>query len=146
MSFEEFEYICLLSNDQHAEITMQTYILRSIIRNLDLVNLFQCKDYLKTHRSLEETRDMLEVVIHPLQDEELSDRRTGCQELKIENKTMVWEWQILNTILFSFPIEHLISSWKKKYYNMEVYKTINIAMVRMTILLKPFHALSIQSR
>ncbi|HGK0683016.1 TPA: helix-turn-helix domain-containing protein, partial [Streptococcus pneumoniae] len=118
MSFEEFEYICQLYQPSQRTDIIQTYLnMRSIIGTSDLVNLFQkCQDYLKTHHDLpiEEIRDMLEVVIYLRQHGagELSKHAEQVVKKlwkKIEKQDTWYEsdLKILNTILFSFPIEYL---------------------------------------
>ena len=147
MSFEEFDYIChLYQTSQRTEI-MQTYLnMRSIIGTSDLVNLIQkCQDYLKTHHDLpiEEIRDMLEVVIYIRQHgtEQLSDQvKQTVKKLweKIEKQDTWYEndLKILNTILFSFPIDHLHLITGKILQRLEVYKNYqHLHELRMTILL-----------
>ena len=147
MSFEEFEYICQLYQPSQRTEIMQTYLnMRSIIRSSDLVNLFQkCQDYLKTHHDLpiEEIRDMLEVVIYIRQHGtgELSDHAEQVVKKlwrKIEKQDTWYEsdLKILNTILFSFPIEHLHLITGKILQRLEVYKNYqHLYDLRMTILL-----------
>lgn len=147
MSFEEFEYICqLYQPSQHTEI-MQTYLnMNSIIGGSDLVDFFEtCQNYLKTHHDLpiEEIRDMLEVVIHIRQHgtEKLSDQvKQTVKKLweKIEKQDTWYEsdLKILNTILFSFPIEHLHLITEKILQRLEVYKNYqHLYDLRMAILL-----------
>ena len=147
MSFEEFEYICQLYQPSQRTEIMQTYLnMRSIIRSSDLVNLFQeCQDYLKTHHDLpiEEIRDMLEVVIYIRQHGtgELSDHAEQVVKKlwrKIEKQDTWYEsdLKILNTILFSFPIEYLHLITGKILQRLEVYKNYqHLYELRMTILL-----------
>ena len=147
MSFEEFEYICQLYQPSQRTEIMQTYLnIRSIIGISDLVNLFQkCQDYLKTHHDLpiEGIRDMLEVVIHIRQHgtEQLSDQvQQTIKKLweKIEKQDTWYEndLKILNTILFSFPIEHLHLITEKILQRLEVYKNYqHLYDLRMAILL-----------
>ncbi len=147
MSFEEFEYICQLYQPSQRTEIMQTYLnMRSIIGTSDLVNLFQkCQDYLKTHHDLpiEGIRDMLEVVIHIRQHgtEQLSDQvKQTIKKLweKIEKQDTWYEsdLKILNTILFSLPIEHLHLITGKILQRLEVYKNYqHLYDLRMTILL-----------
>ena len=147
MSFEEFEYICQLYQPSQRTEIMQTYLnMRSIIGISDLVNLFQkCQDYLKTHHDLpiEGIRDMLEVVIHIRQHgtEQLSDQvQQTIKKLweKIEKQDTWYEsdLKILNTILFSLPIEHLHLITGKILQRLEVYKNYqHLYDLRMTILL-----------
>ena len=147
MSFEEFEYICQLYQPSQRTEIMQTYLnMRSIIRSSDLVNLFQkCQDYLKTHHDLpiEEIRDMLEVVIYIRQHGtgELSDHAEQVVKKlwrKIEKQDTWYEsdLKILNTILFSLPIEHLHLITGKILQRLEVYKNYqHLYDLRMTILL-----------
>ena len=147
MSFEEFEYICQLYQPSQRTEIMQTYLnIRSIIGISDLVNLFQkCQDYLKTHHDLpiEGIRDMLEVVIHIRQHgtEQLSDQvQQTIKKLweKIEKQDTWYEsdLKILNTILFSLPIEHLHLITGKILQRLEVYKNYqHLYDLRMTILL-----------
>ena len=147
MSFEEFEYICQLYQPSQRTEIMQTYLnMRSIIGTSNLVNLFQkCQDYLKTHHDLpiEEIRDMLEIVIHIRQHgtEQLSDQvKQTIKKLweKIEKQDTWYEsdLKILNTILFSFPIEHLHLITEKILQRLEVYKNYqHLYDLRMAILL-----------
>ena len=147
MSFEEFEYICQLYQPSQRTEIMQTYLnMRSIIGTSDLVNLFQkCQDYLKTHHDLpiEEIRDMLEVVIYIRQHGagELSDHAEQVVKKlwrKIEKQDTWYEsdLKILNTILFSFPIEHLHLITEKILQRLEVYKNYqHLYDLRMAILL-----------
>ena len=147
MSFEEFDYICHLYQPSQRTEIMQTYLnMRSIIGTSDLVNLFQkCQDYVKTHHDLpiEEIRDMLEVVIHIRQHgtEQLSDQvKQTIKKLweKIEKQDTWYEndLKILNTILFSFPIEHLHLITGKILQRLEVYKNYqHLYDLRMAILL-----------
>ena len=146
MSFEEFEYICQLYQPSQRTEIMQTYLnMRSIIGTSNLVNLFQkCQDYLKTHHDLpiEEIRDMLEIVIHIRQHgtEQLSDQvKQTIKKLweKIEKQDTWYEsdLKILNTILFSFPIEHLHLITEKILQRLEIYKNYqHLYDLRMTIL------------
>ena len=147
MSFEEFDYICHLYQPSQRTEIMQTYLnMRSIIGTSDLVNLFQkCQDYVKTHHDLpiEEIRDMLEVVIHIRQHgtEQLSDQvKQTIKKLweKIEKQDTWYEndLKILNTILFSFPIEHLHLITGKILQRLEVYKNYqHLYKLRVAILL-----------
>ena len=147
MSFEEFEYICQLYQPSQRTEIMQTYLnMRSIIGTGDLVNLFQkCQDYLKTHHDLpiEEIRDMLEIVIHIRQHGagELSDHAEQVAKKlwkKIEKQDTWYEsdLKILNTILFSFPIEYLHLITGKILQRLEIYKNYpHLYELRMTILL-----------
>ena len=147
MSFEEFEYICQLYQPSQRTEIMQTYLnMRSIIGNSSLVDFFEtCQNYLKTHHDLpiEEIRDMLEVVIHIRQHgtEQLSDQvKQTIKKLweKIEKQDTWYEsdLKILNTILFSFPIEHLHLITGKILQRLEVYKNYqHLYDLRMTILL-----------
>ena len=147
MSFEEFEYICQLYQPSQRTEIMQTYLnMRSIIGTSNLVNLFQkCQDYLKTHHDLpiEEIRDMLEIVIHIRQHgtEQLSDQvKQTIKKLweKIEKQDTWYEsdLKILNTILFSFPIEHLHLITEKILQRLEVYKNYqHLYELRVAILL-----------
>ena len=147
MSFEEFDYICHLYQPSQRTKIMQTYLnMNSIIGGSDLVDFFEtCQNYLKTHHDLpiEEIRDMLEVVIHI--------RQHGTEQLSNQVKqtvTKLWEkiekqdtWyendlKILNTILFSFPIEHLHLITEKILQRLEVYKNYqHLHDLRVTILL-----------
>ena len=147
MSFEEFDYICHLYQPSQRTEIMQTYLnMTSIIGSSSLVHFFEtCQDYLKTHYDLpiEEIRDMLEIVIHI--------RRHGTEQLSDQVKQTVkklWEkiekqgtWyendlKILNTILFSFPIEHLHLITGKILQRLEVYKNYqHLYDLRMAILL-----------
>ena len=147
MSFEEFDYIChLYQPNQRTEI-MQTYLnMSSIIGSSGLVDFFEtCQNYLNTHYDLpiEEIRDMLEVVIHIRQHgtEQLSDQvKQTVKKLweKIEKQDTWYEsdLKILNTILFSLPIEHLHLITGKILQRLEVYKNYqHLYDLRMTILL-----------
>lgn len=147
MSFEEFDYICHLYQPSQRTEIMQTYLnMNSIIGGSDLVDFFEtCQDYLKTHHDLpiEEIRDMLKVVIHIRQHgtEQLSDQvKQTIQKLwgKIEKQDTWYEsdLKILNTILFSFPIEHLHLITGKILQRLEVYKNYqHLYDLRMAILL-----------
>ena len=147
MSFEEFDYICHLYQPSQRTEIMQTYLnMTSIIGSNSLVHFFEtCQDYLKTHHDLpiEEIRDMLEIVIHIRQHgtEQLSDQvKQTIQKLweKIEKQDTWYEsdLKILNTILFSFPIEHLHLITGKILQRLEVYKNYqHLYDLRMTILL-----------
>ena len=147
MSFEEFDYIChLYQPNQRTEI-MQTYLnMNSIIGGSGLVHFFEtCQNYLKTHHDLpiEEIRDMLEIVIHIRQHgtEQLSEQvKQTIKKLweKIEKQDTWYEndLKILNTILFSFPIEHLHLITEKILQRLEVYKNYqHLHDLRVTILL-----------
>ena len=147
MSFEEFDYICHLYQPSQRTEIMQTYLnMSSIIGSSGLVDFFEtCQNYLKTHHDLpiEEIRDMLEVVIHIRQHgtEQLSDQvKQTIQKLweKIEKQDTWYEsdLKILNTILFSFPIEHLHLITGKILQRLEVYKNYqHLYDLRMAILL-----------
>lgn len=147
MSFEEFDYICHLYQPSQRTEIMQTYLnMNSIIGGSGLVHFFEtCQNYLKTHHDLpiEEIRDMLEIVIHIRQHgaEQLSDQvKQTIQKLweKIEKQDTWYEsdLKILNTILFSFPIEHLHLITGKILQRLEVYKNYqHLYDLRMTILL-----------
>ena len=147
MSFEEFDYICHLYQPSQRTEIIQTYLnMSSIIGNSSLVDFFEtCQNYLKTHHDLpiEEIRDMLEVVIHIRQHgtEQLSDQvKQTIQKLweKIEKQDTWYEsdLKILNTILFSFPIEHLHLITGKILQRLEVYKNYqHLYDLRMAILL-----------
>ena len=147
MSFEEFDYICHLYQPSQRTEIMQTYLnMSSIIGSSGLVDFFEtCQNYLKTHHDLpiEEIRDMLEVVIHIRQHgtEQLSDQvKQTIQKLweKIEKQDTWYEsdLKILNTILFSLPIEHLHLITGKILQRLEVYKNYqHLHELRMTILL-----------
>ena len=147
MSFEEFDYICHLYQPSQRTEIMQTYLnMNSIIGSNSLVHFFEtCQNYLKTHHDLpiEEIRDMLEVVIHIRQHgaEQLSDQvKQTIQKLweKIEKQDTWYEsdLKILNTILFSLPIEHLHLITGKILQRLEVYKNYqHLYDLRMTILL-----------
>lgn len=147
MSFEEFDYICHLYQPSQRTEIIQTYLnMSSIIGNSSLVDFFEtCQNYLKTHHDLpiEEIRDMLEVVIHLRQHgtEQLSDQvKQTVKKLweKIEKQDTWYEndLKILNTILFSFPIEHLHLITEKILQRLEVYKNYqHLYDLRMTILL-----------
>ena len=147
MSFEEFDYICHLYQPSQRTEIMQTYLnMSSILGTSELEMLFQtCQAYLKTHHDLpiEEIRDMLEVVIHIRQHgtEQLSGQvKQTVKKLweKIEKQDTWYEndLKILNTILFSFPIEHLHLITGKILQRLEVYKNYqHLYELRMTILL-----------
>ena len=147
MSFEEFDYICHLYQPSQRTKIMQTYLnMNSIIGGSDLVDFFEtCQNYLKTHHDLpiEEIRDMLEVVIHIRQHgtEKLSDQvKQTVKKLweKIEKQDTWYEsdLKILNTILFSFPIEHLHLITEKILQRLEVYKNYqHLYDLRIAILL-----------
>ena len=147
MSFEEFDYICHLYQPSQRTEIMQTYLnMNSIIGSSDLVNFFEtCQDYLKTHHDLpiEEIRDMLEIVIHIRQHgtEQLSNQvKQTVKKLweKIEKQDTWYEndLKILNTILFSFPIEHLHLITEKILQRLEVYKNFqHLHDLRVAILL-----------
>lgn len=147
MSFEEFDYICHLYQPSQRTEIIQTYLnMSSIIGNSSLVNFFEtCQNYLKTHHDLpiEEIRDMLEVVIHIRQHgtEQLSDQvKQTIKKLweKIEKQDTWYEsdLKILNTILFSFPIDHLHLITGKILQRLEVYKNYqHLYDLRMAILL-----------
>ena len=147
MSFEEFDYICHLYQPSQRTEIMQTYLnMSSIIGSSALVDFFEtCQNYLKTHHDLpiEEIRDMLEVVIHIRQHgtEQLSDQvKQTVKKLweKIEKQDTWYEsdLKILNTILFSLPIEHLHLITGKILQRLEVYKNYqHLYDLRMTILL-----------
>ena len=147
MSFEEFDYICHLYQPSQRTEIIQTYLnMSSIIGNSSLVDFFEtCQNYLKTHHDLpiEEIRDMLEVVIHIRQHgtEQLSDQvKQTIQKLweKIEKQDTWYEsdLKILNTILFSLPIEHLHLITGKILQRLEVYKNYqHLYDLRMAILL-----------
>ena len=147
MSFEEFEYICHLYKPSQRTEIMQTYLnTSSIFGTSSLVNLFEtCKDYLKIHHDLpiEEIRDMLEVVIY------IRQHGTGQLSIQVEQTVKkLWEkiekqdtWyesdlKILNTILFSFPIEHRHLITEQILQRLEEYKNYrHLYELRMTILL-----------
>ena len=147
MSFEEFEYICHLYQPSQRTEIMQTYLnTSSIFGTRSLVNLFEtCQDYLKIHHDLpiEEIRDMLEVVIY------IRQHGTGQLSIQVEQTVKkLWEkiekqdtWyesdlKILNTILFSFPIEHLHLITEQILQRLEEYKNYrHLYELRMAILL-----------
>ena len=147
MSFEEFDYICHLYQPSQRTEIMQTYLnMSSIIGSSGLVDFFEtCQNYLKTHHDLPigEIRDMLEVVIHIRQHgtEQLSDQvKQTIKKLweKIEKQDTWYEsdLKILNTILFSLPIEHLHLITGKILQRLEVYKNYqHLYDLRMAILL-----------
>ena len=147
MSFEEFDYICHLYQPSQRTEIMQTYLnMSSIIGSSGLVDFFEtCQNYLKTHHDLpiEEIRDMLEIVIHIRQHgtEQLSDQvKQTIKKLweKIEKQDTWYEndLKILNTILFSFPIEHLHLITGKILQRLEVYKNYqHLYELRVAILL-----------
>ena len=147
MSFEEFDYICHLYQPSQRTEIMQTYLnMSSTLGTSELEKLFQkCQDYLKTHHDLpiEEISDMLEVVIYIRQHGtgELSDHAEQVVKKlwrKIEKQDIWYEsdLKILNTILFSFPIEHLHLITEKILQRLEIYKNYqHLYGLRMTILL-----------
>ena len=147
MSFEEFDYICHLYQPSQRTEIMQTYLnMSSILGTSELEKLFQkCQAYLKSHHDLpiEEIRDMLEIVIHIRQHgtEQLSDQvKQTVKKLweKIEKQDTWYEndLKILNTILFSFPIDHLHLITGKILQRLEVYKNYqHLYDLRMAILL-----------
>ena len=147
MSFEEFDYICHLYQPSQRTEIMQTYLnMNSIIGSSTLVHFFEtCQNYLKTHHDLpiEEIRDMLEIVIHIRQHgtEQLSGQvKQTVKKLweKIERQDTWYEndLKILNTILFSFPIEHLHLITGKILQRLEVYKNFqHLHDLRVAILL-----------
>ena len=147
MSFEEFDYICHLYQPSQRTEIMQTYLnMSSILGTSELEKLFQkCQNYLKTRHDLpiEEIRDMLEVVIYIRQHGagELSDHAEQVVKKlwrKIEKQDTWYEsdLKILNTILFSFPIEHLHLITGKILQRLEVYKNYqHLYDLRMAILL-----------
>ena len=147
MSFEEFDYICHLYQPSQRTEIMQTYLnMSSIIGSSGLVDFFEtCQNYLKTHHDLpiEEIRDMLKIVIHIRRHgtEQLSDQvKQTIQKLweKIEKQDTWYEsdLKILNTILFSLPIEHLHLITGKILQRLEVYKNYqHLHDLRVTILL-----------
>ena len=147
MSLEEFDYICHLYQPSQRTEIMQTYLnMSSIIGSSGLVDFFEtCQNYLKTHHDLpiEEIRDMLEIVIHIRRHgtEQLSDQvKQTIQKLweKIEKQDTWYEsdLKILNTILFSLPIEHLHLITGKILQRLEVYKNYqHLHDLRVTILL-----------
>ena len=147
MSFEEFDYICHLYQPSQRTEIMQTYLnMSSILGTSELEKLFQkCQAYLKSHHDLpiEEIRDMLEIVIHIRQHgtEQLSDQvKQTVKKLweKIEKQDTWYEsdLKILNTILFSFPIEHLHLITEKILQRLEVYKNYqHLHDLRVAILL-----------
>ena len=147
MSFEEFDYICHLYQPSQRTEIMQTYLnMSSILGTSELEKLFQkCQNYLKTRHDLpiEEIKDMLEVVIY------LRQHGTGQLSIQVEQTVKkLWEkiekqdtWyendlKILNTILFSFPIEHLHLITEKILQRLEVYKNYqHLYELRVAILL-----------
>ena len=147
MSFEEFDYICHLYQPSQRTEIMQTYLnMNSIVGSSSLIHFLEtCQAYLKSHHDLpiEEIRDMLEVVIHIRQHgtEQLSDQvKQTIKKLweKIEKQDTWYEsdLKILNTILFSFPIEHLHLITGKILQRLEVYKNYqHLYDLRMAILL-----------
>ena len=147
MSFEEFDYICHLYQPSQRTEIMQTYLnMSSILGTSELEKLFQkCQNYLKTRHDLpiEEIRDMLEVVIYIRQHGagELSDHAEQVVKKlwrKIEKQDTWYEsdLKILNTILFSLPIEHLHLITGKILQRLEVYKNYqHLYDLRMAILL-----------
>ena len=147
MTFEEFDYIChLYQPSQRAEIIQSYLNMSSILGTSELEKLFQkCQDYLKTHHDLpiEEISDMLEVVIYIRQHGtgELSNHTEQIVKKlwrKIEKQDTWYEsdLKILNTILFSFPIEHLHLITEKILQRLEVYKNYqHLYELRVAILL-----------
>ena len=146
MSFEEFDYICHLYQPSQRTEIMQSYLnMTSIIGSSSLVYFFEtCQDYLKTHHDLpiEEIRDMLEIVIHIRQHgtEQLSNqvKQTVTKLWEKIEKQDIWyenDLKILNTILFSFPIDHLHLITGKILQRLEVYKNYqHLYDLRMAIL------------
>ena len=147
MSFEEFDYICHLYQPSQRTEIMQTYLnMNSIVGSSSLIHFLEtCQAYLKSHHDLpiEEIRDMLEVVIHIRQHgtEQLSDQvKQTVKKLweKIEKQDTWYEsdLKILNTILFSFPIEHLHLITEQILQRLEEYKNYrHLYELRMAILL-----------
>ena len=147
MSFEEFDYICHLYQPSQRTEIMQTYLnMNSIVGSSSLIHFLEtCQAYLKSHHDLpiEEIRDMLEVVIQIRQHgtEQLSDQvKQTIKKLweKIEKQDTWYEsdLKILNTILFSFPIEHLHLITEKILQRLEVYKNYqHLYELRVAILL-----------
>ena len=147
MTFEEFDYICHLYQPSQRTEIMQTYLnMSSILGTSELEKLFQkCQNYLNTRHDLpiEEIRDMLEVVIYLRQHgtEQLSDQvKQTITKLweKIEKQDTWYEndLKILNTILFSFPIEHLHLITEKILQRLKVYKNFqHLYELRVAILL-----------
>lgn len=147
MSFEEFDYICHLYQPSQRTEIMQTYLnMSSTLGTSELEKLFQkCQVYLKTHHDLpiEEIGDMLEIVIHIRQHgtEQLSDQvKQTVKKLweKIEKQDTWYEndLKILNTILFSFPIDHLHLITGKILQRLKVYKNYqHLYELRVAILL-----------
>ena len=147
MSFEEFDYICHLYQPSQRTEIMQTYLnMSSTLGTSELEKLFQkCQYYLKTHHDLpiEEIRDMLEIVIHIRQHgtEQLSNqvKQTVTKLWEKIEKQDIWyenDLKILNTILFSFPIEHLHLITEKILQRLEVYKNYqHLYELRVAILL-----------
>ena len=147
MTFEEFDYIChLYQPSQRAEIIQNYLNMSSILGTSELEKLFQkCQDYLETHHDLpiEEISDMLEVVIYIRQHGtgELSDHAEQVVKKlwrKIEKQDTWYEsdLKILNTILFTFPIEHIHLITGKILQRLEVYKNYqHLYDLRMAILL-----------
>ena len=147
MSFEEFDYICHLYQPSQRTEIMQTYLnMSSTLGTSELEKLFQkCQNYLKPRHDLpiEEIRDMLKVVIYLRQHgtEQLSNQvKQTVKKLweKIEKQDTWYEndLKILNTILFSFPIEHLHLITEKILQRLEVYKNYqHLYDLRMAILL-----------
>ncbi|VTT11237.1 helix-turn-helix domain-containing protein [Streptococcus oralis] len=147
MTFGEFDYICHLYQPSQRTEIMQTYLnMSSILGTSELEKLFQkCQDYLKTHHDLpiKEIRDMLEVVIYIRQHGtgELSDHAEQIVKKlwrKIEKQDTWYEsdLKILNTILFTFPIEHIYLITGKILQRLEVYKNYqHLYDLRMAILL-----------
>ena len=147
MSFEEFEYICHIYKPSQRTEIMQTYLnTSSIFGTSSLVNLFEtCQYCLKVHHDLpiEEIRYMLEVVIY------IRQHGTGQLSIQVEQTVKkLWEkiekqdtWyesdlKILNTILFSFPIEHLHLITEQILQRLEEYKNYrHLYELRMAILL-----------
>ena len=147
MSFEEFDYICHLYQPSQRTEIMQTYLnMSSIIGSSGLVDFFEtCQNYLKTHHDLpiEEIRDMLEIVIHIRRHgtEQLSDQvkqtiQKLCEKIEKQDTWYESDLKILNTILFSLPIEHLHLITGKILQRLEVYKNYqHLYDLRMAILL-----------
>ena len=145
-SLSKFESGKATPKYENMEFLLRQINMSSIFGTSSLVNLFEtCQDYLKIHHDLpiEEIRDMLEVVIY------IRQHGTGQLSIQVEQTVKkLWEkiekqdtWyesdlKILNTILFSFPIEHLHLITEQILQRLEEYKNYrHLYELRMAILL-----------
>ena len=147
MTFEEFDYICHLYHPSERSTIMQTFLkMASISGTSDLSNLLKkCQHYLKTHHDfpIQQLQDMLEIVIYIRENgiEKLSGKVDNIVNRlwdKIEKQDTWYEsdLKVLNTILFTFPIEHIHLITGKILQRLEVYKNYqHLYDLRMAILL-----------